>query len=193
MTSANRFDLFTPVHKGLRAVLFETAARLARTDFSVAAEAMQAARAVERVVAFLDEHAGHEDAVILPVVEAHVPELFIALREEHARLDGLQRDVTRLAARLGDASEAERIAIGRRLHDRFELVVAEHLHHMHREEHDVQRTLRAHRGDDELRALHARILGRIPPPRGAEWMELMLPALSGPERSALAADVAARS
>jgi hypothetical protein len=193
MTSANRFDLFTPVHKGLRAALFETAALLARTDFASPAEAAQAARAVARVVAFLDEHAGHEDAVILPALEALSPELFVALREDHARIDGLQRELLALAARLAGATEAERVAVGRRLHDRFAIVVAEQLHHMQREEHEVQRTLCAHRADDELRALHGRILGRIPAPRTAEWVELILPALSGPERAALGAALAARS
>jgi hypothetical protein len=186
MTSTDRYDLFTPVHKGLRAVLFETATLLARTDFATASEAAQAAGAVERAVAFLEEHAGHEDAVVLPAVEAIAPELFVALREDHARIDGLQRDLAALAARLGGATEAERVAVGHRLHDRFGIIVAEHLLHMQREERDVQRRLCAHLGDDELRALHGRILGRIPPERSAEWLELIRPALSRPERAALA-------
>jgi hypothetical protein len=193
MTSTNRYDLFTPVHKGLRAALFETGALLARTDFAAPGEAAEAARAVERVVAFLDEHAGHEDAVVLPALEALSPELFVALREDHARIDGLQRELVGLSARLPGSAEAERVAIGRRLHDRFGIVVAEHLRHMQREEHEVQRLLCAHRSDDELRTLHGRILGRISRPRSAEWIELILPALSGPERAALSAAIPART
>jgi hypothetical protein len=193
MTSANRFDLFTAVHKGLRAALFETAALLARTDFAARHEAARAAAAVERVVAFLDEHAGHEDAVVLPALAALSPELLVALREDHARVDGLQRELLALAARLPAGGEAERVSLGRRLHDRFVIAVAEHLRHMQREEHEVQRTLCAHRTDDELRALHDQILGRIPPPRTAQWVELILPALSGPERAALSAAASARA
>lgn len=193
MTPTSRFELFTPVHKGLRAALFETGALLARTDFSGAEEAARAARAVERVVAFLEEHAAHEDAVVLPVVEGLSPELAVALREDHARIDGLERELDGLAARLPGATEAERVAIGVRLHDRFGIVVAEHLRHMQREEHEVQRLLWAHRSDADLRALHGRILGRIARPRSAEWLELILPALSVPERAALTAELPARS
>jgi hypothetical protein len=193
MSPASRFDLFTPVHKGLRAAMFDTGALLGRTDFGAREEALQAARAVERVLSLLDEHAAHEDAVVLPAVEALHPELFVALREDHARLDGLQRELGALAARLSPSEGAERAALGRRLHDRFGLAVAEQLRHMQREEHDVQRLLCAHRTDEELRALHGRILARIPPPRTAEWLGVILPALSIPERAALVGALAGRS
>jgi hypothetical protein len=185
MTSADRFDLFTGVHKGLRAALFETHALLARTDFGAIEDATLAARGVDRLLAFLEEHAAHEDAVVLPAVEALSPELFVALREDHARIDGLQRDLAALAARLAGAGQAERAALGRRLHDRLGLLLAEHLRHMAREEQDVQRLLWAHHDDAALRAIHGRILGRIPPARSADWIGLILPALSAPERSAL--------
>jgi hypothetical protein len=193
MTSTDRFDLFTGVHKGLRAALFETAALLARTDFAASDEAAQAARAVARTLGFLEEHAAHEDALVLPAVEALSPEVFVALREDHARADGLQRDLAALAARLPGAEAAERVAIGRRVHDRFGLLVAEHLRHMQREEQDVQRILWAHHADGDLRALHGRILARIAPPRAAEWIGLILPALSNPERAELLGALRARS
>jgi hypothetical protein len=193
MTSAARFDLFTAVHKGLRAAMFDTGMLLGRTHFGDREDALAAARAVERVVSLLDEHAAHEDAVVLPAVEAHYPELFVALREDHARLDGLQRELAALAARVVRSEEVERASVGRRVHDRFGLAVAEQLRHMQREEHDVQRLLQAHLGDDELRAMHRQILARIPPPRSAEWLGVILPAVSLPERTAILGALAARS
>jgi hypothetical protein len=193
MTSAARYDLFTAVHKGLRAAMFDAGALLGRTDFGDRGEALQAARAGERVLSLLDEHAAHEDAVVLPAVEALHPELFVALREEHARLDGLQRELAAFAARLARSEEAERASLGTRVHDRFGIAVAEQLRHMQREEHDVQRLLRAHCSDDELRAMHGRILARIPPPRSAEWLGIILPALSLPERVAVLGALVARS
>ena len=192
MTSANRFQLFTFVHKGLRAALFECAGLRARTDFEAPEESGAAARSVARLAGLLDEHAEHEDAVILPVVEALSPECFIALRAEHARTDGLQRDLVALAGRLVEAGAAERPAIGRRLHDRTTVLVAEHLLHMQREEQEVQRLLWAHRTDDELRALEGQVLARMTPARRAEWLGLILPALSLPERAAFAGAPVAR-
>lgn len=193
MTASTRYDFFTPVHKGLRAAMFEAGALLGRTHFGDREEALVAARSVERVISLLDEHAAHEDAVVLPAVEALQPELFVALRADHARLDGLQRELAAFAARVARAEDLERAAVGRRLHDRFGVVLAEQLRHMLREEQDVLRLLQAHLEDDELRALHGRILARIPPPRAAEWLGLMLPAVSIPERAALLAALVARS
>jgi hypothetical protein len=193
MSAASRFDLFTAVHKGLRAAMFHAGALLGRTDFGAREEALQAARAVDRVVSLLDEHAAHEDAVILPAVEALYPELFVALREDHARIDGLQRELTALTARVAHAEEVERASLGVRIHDRFGNLLAEQLRHLQREEQDAQRLLRAHRSDEELRAMHGEILARIPPPRSAEWLGVILPALSIPERTAVVGALVARS
>jgi hypothetical protein len=105
-----RHDVFGTVHKGLRASLFATAALAGRTDFASAEEAEAARAAAARLVGFLDEHAAHEDAVLLPALEAFAPELHAELRTEHARTEGLQRDVEAIAARLGAASAAERVS-----------------------------------------------------------------------------------
>ena len=45
MFTASRFDMYTPIHKSLRRVMFETAISLARTDFTAADEDASASRA----------------------------------------------------------------------------------------------------------------------------------------------------
>jgi hypothetical protein len=180
-----RLDMYGTVHKGLRASLFATAALAGRTDFASAEESAAAAAATERLLRFLDEHARHEDGVVMPVLAELAPELHADLRAEHARTDGLQREVEATAARLAGAAPAERVSLGRRLHERLLRLAAEHVHHMQREEQEANRALWAHLDDAALEALHGRIVGAIPPPRLAEWLALMLPALSLPERAAL--------
>jgi hypothetical protein len=182
---SSRPDLYGTVHKGLRASLFATAALAGRTDFTRPAEAGEVAAAVIRLLGFLDEHAAHEDAVVMPVLATIAPELHADLRSEHARTDGLHRELAALAPRLGGASALERASLGRRLHDRLLRLAAEHVHHMQREEGDANRALWAHLDDAALAGLHGRVVGAIPPPRLAEWLALMLPAMSLPERAAL--------
>src|SRR5262245_34936682 len=121
-----RVDLYGPVHKGLRAALAETATLLARTDFRDAAASRAAAARVAATLGFLDEHAAHEDAKVLPEILRCSPELAAELRSDHARIDGLQEDAGLLAARLETASSAERVSLGARLHERIWLLVAEH-------------------------------------------------------------------
>jgi hypothetical protein len=180
-----RVDVYRTVHKGIRATLFETAAAVGRTEFSDAQEAAAVATAVRRMLGFLDEHAEHEDAVLLPELARISPELFAEIEADHARTDGLQRELEGFVGRLEGANEAERVALGARLHDRVPKLVAEHLRHMGREETEVNRALWANLTDAELDALHQRVVGAIPPARMAEWLELFLPAVTRSERAAL--------
>lgn len=182
-----RMDMFTSVHKGLRSVLFDTARRVARNDFRDTTSAQRTAAAVQRLIGLLAEHADHEDRLVFPEVERLNAVVFAELHGDHVRVDGLQREVEQLAARLPQANEDERLSLGQRLHERMNRLVAEHLLHMDREETTANRILWAHRTDAELRSLHGSILRSIPPARMKEWAEIMLPALSPEERAPLLA------
>jgi len=181
----DRFDLYTSIHKGIRAILFETARTVAATDFSRPEESARASDAIRRLLGFLDEHAAHEDDVILPELAPLAPELFADLRAEHARTDGLQRELAGIATRLAGATERERVSLGRRLAERANGLVAAHLAHLAREESEANRVLWAHFDDGALLALQDRIVAAIAPARLAEWYALVLPAVSAGERRAL--------
>jgi hypothetical protein len=180
-----RFDLFTPIHKALRAALFDAMQQVARCDFAFAPEAAAVAAALLRLSGFLSEHADHEDRVLLPVVARLAGELAADLHAAHARIGGLEHEVVRLSERLAGAPPAERLSLGRRLHDALGTLVAEHLLHMKREEVEVNRLLWAHFTDAELLELHGRIVAAIPPARMQEWFALLLPAVNALERGAL--------
>ena len=187
-----RIDLFAVVHKALRAELFASTTLSGRTDFGSELEAARAASSARALVGLLEEHAGHEDAVVLPELAALAPELHAAIAADHAKLDALHREISALATRIeGSAADAERVALGRRLYDRLGRLAADHLHHMQREEVEVNRTLWAHRSDEALTALHALIVRRIVPARMATWLAAMFAASSLPERAALLASVRA--
>ncbi len=184
-----RIDLYRLAHKLLRAKLFETTALAARTDFGDDGAARAATARTTDLVRWLDEHAAAEDAVIMPELERLAPELFAALRSEHARVDGAGREVAALARRLEGAAGAERASLGRRLHERLVELTALHLGHMAVEEADGTRTLWAHRTDAELHAMLDRIRATLSPERASAWLVAMLPAVSLPERVALLAPI----
>lgn len=181
----SRIDLFAPVHKGLRALLFEAGTCLARTDFAGEEEAAGAAAACRGLLAFLEEHAGHEDRWFMPELARLAPELHAALADDHARTEGLAREAGRLLDRLAGASPGERVALGRRLHDRVWALAAEHLRHMEREEQEAQRVLHAHLDDAALADLHRQLLASIPPPRRGEWAALIARSINLPERAGM--------
>jgi len=177
----NRPNLYRPIHKGLRSLLFDTTARVARTDFGDPAEADAAVGAVGLLLDLLDDHAGHEDTFVVPEVSSLAPPLAAQLESDHGRLEGLQAELRALLprARAGDASALE---AGELLGRGLNLLVAEHLRHMDREETQAMAVLWAHKSDAELFAIEGKIRGSIPPEKMARFARILLPALSTPER-----------
>ena len=177
----HQIELYAPVHKGLRAEAFEVARELSRSDWSDDAQARAASGRVARLVVFLDEHAQHEDTHLMPLVARAAPALARELESEHARVDAALRGLATLASRLGDARNGGRAALGHELERCFQLALAEQLVHLQREEHEAEPALHAHLDQAELVRAHERILADIPPPRLAQWFELILPALGDEE------------
>lgn len=177
----HRIELYAPVHKGLRAEAFELARELSRADWNDDAQARAAAGRVARLVEFLAEHAQHEDTHLMPLVERAAPALARELESEHSRVDAALRELSTLAARIGEARNGGRAALGRELERRFQLALAEQLVHLQREEHEAEPALHARLDEAELVRAHDGILADIPPPRLAQWFELILPALGDEE------------
>jgi hypothetical protein len=182
----NRPNLYRPIHKGLRSLLFETTALVARTDFADPAEADLAVGAVGLLLDLLDDHAEHEDRFTLPELNALAPPLAAQLEADHGRLEGLQAELRTLLprARTGDLSATE---AGELLGRGLNLLVAEHLRHMDREETQAMAVFWAHRTDPELFAVEGKIRASIPPEKMARFARILLPALSTPERVAMLA------
>ncbi len=176
------FDLYSSVHKGLRSLLYGAATAVARTDFDSDDETRVAVAEMRRVLDFLEEHAEHEDREILPVLRAKDAWTAEEFQGDHARLDGLHRDIESLLGRIETSGASAREALGRRLAERANRLVAEHIHHMEREERTGNRVLWAHCTDEELRAVHERIVTTIGAERLLQWAEFMLPALDRRER-----------
>ncbi|HEY8926927.1 MAG TPA: hemerythrin domain-containing protein [Polyangia bacterium] len=186
-----RLDSFTPIHKGMRRSLFETALLLARTDFESTAETAAAEEATTTCLGYLREHAEHEDRHVIPRLAELDAALAAALEIEHPQLERAALAVDTLWPRIAAApSGSARAALGRELVRRFQTFVAQQLQHMDREEREVMAVMWAGLTDAELGAISGRIVADIPPARMSEMMALILPALSGPERDAMTRRVA---
>jgi hypothetical protein len=178
-----RTDLFTPIHKGLRRNLFETAITLGRTDFTSPQETAAAETLVAECLGFLREHAEHEDRHVLPEIAHLAPELAASLREEHAAIA-----IDSLWPRFAPLGPEERQAMGAELQRRFQSLVAAQVRHMDREEREVNAVFWAKLQDRDIGALGRRIVVSIPPDRLLRWQrQVLLPAWSAPEVTAAAA------
>ncbi len=168
----SRVDLYTHIHNGLRGLLFDLSRTAACADARRAEAIDTLVARVDRALGFLDEHASHEDRVLLPVLRRLAPELEARLTEDHRGLDQLQEQVRAAALELELAeppAQPDRLA---RLATLINQLTAAHLGHMHREETEANRALWAELADDDLLALRTQVLDAIPPARLVQWSEL---------------------
>ena len=181
----NRPNRYQPIHKALRAALFDAASLAARTEFADQGEATVAARTVATLLDLLDGHAHHEEELVMPTIARYAPALVASLEAEHSRLEGLQAEIRALLPRTCSDVAAEREAAGQLLGRAVTLLVADHLRHMDREETEAMPVLWAHCTEVELDAMDARIRAAVPPERMPVMLRLMLPAMSTAEQASL--------
>ena len=182
-----RFDLYSHVHKAIRVLLFDAVGAVGRTDFGRESELPATLATVRRMIRLTRKHAEHEDRDIHPILHRLAPELAAELESGHDRFDGTDREIESFLARIEVAPAAERVSLGRRVHEMLGALVAEHLKHMALEESRGNRVLWAHLSDIELLAVQDRAMASIGPEEMAEWVELMIPAGNLGERAGLVA------
>jgi iron-sulfur cluster repair protein YtfE (RIC family) len=181
----NRPNRYQPIHKALRAALFDATVLVARTEFADPDEATVAARTVATVLDVLDSHARHEEELVMPVAARHAPALVAALERDHGRLEGLQAELRALLPRTCSEVTAEREAAGQLLGRALTLLVADHLRHMDREETEAMPVLWAHLTEEELDAMDGRIRAAVPPQQMPVMMRLMIPTMTTAENARL--------
>lgn len=176
-----RLDLYTPIHKALRAFLSDTLVRVGALD---ARHPKERADTCAQVLALLEQmrrHLSHENAFIHEALERRSPGLCTAIAREHDHhLDSMaDLGVLARALRDGDASHADQLAL--RLYRHLADFTAENFVHMREEETVINARLWSLFGDDELAALHDRLLASIPPDEMASTLRWLATALSVPE------------
>lgn len=180
-----RVDLFTTIHKGIRALLFEAALETARVDLSSTWEVDRVVAQIERMLGFLDEHARLEDAEIIPALRVVDPVLAATMCAEHQTHPSVHAAVLRAARAVALAPEGERGTGGKHLMRAVNQLVSMQLLHMNHEETTVNAVLWGAFGDSDLIAMRGRIVARIPDDRHAEWRSVLVPAVDPTERAVL--------
>jgi hypothetical protein len=197
-----REDLFTPVHKGLRAMLYDLSRRLQNNDFAdvTATNAVVAdlendfavARSAGCLLCTLHHHAEDEEGQVFPAVAKAGNGLVPALIEEHHELTRREEALARSAhAIVALASAEERVAAGKRLNQEANALFALYISHMNREEVDLVPLMARQFTDPQLAAMRQALLRSMPPERLFAILGWMLPALNVTELTDLIREVQA--
>ncbi|MBY8824686.1 hypothetical protein [Sphingomonas colocasiae] len=182
--TAGRWDIYGPVHKGLRRGHCALLQRLATTDFTRDTTALIADLRMHLMLG--ETHLADEERFIHTALERHSPGAACDLERDHAhhraRFTEIEAAIDALEAAADPRLADER---GRTLHLLFSRFVAEDLVHMAEEEESVWPRLCALFSDVELAEIEAEIVGSLPPEIAMGFMQLMVPATNAAERAAL--------
>ncbi len=194
-------DLFTPIHKGLRSMLYSLSTRLQTNDFADAASTQAlvtdlendfaVARSAGCTLCVLAHHATDEEDVIFGPVAKAGGSLVTTLISEHHDLTRREVEIARAAHDLiSTTSATSRVAAGVRLNQAANELFAAYVAHMNREETELVPLMQGQFTDAEMVAMRGAIMARMPPDRLFAILGWMLPSLNVSELSELLTSVA---
>ncbi len=177
-----RYNIFYQVHKGLRAMLYETALLIQQTDFADTEEAEPVITQLEVVLELFDKHAYTEDSLIFSAVEKYDAALSKAFEQEHEedhqlgqRLRGLITVFFHTVAS-GDKKET-----GKELNNSFIDFMNFNLRHMAKEETLINKALWRYYTDEQLKNITHQIVCSMPAEPLALYSKWMIRGLSNTE------------
>lgn len=178
-----RWDIYGPIHKGLRLAHAQLIVRLGAADPIADQKVL-----LEDLLAHLDSasgHLDHEDSFIHPALEGATPGATRNLAEHHRSHRDVLVGLRTLIDGVQTAPRETRPAAWRELYLAFCAFVAADLEHMHHEETVIWPLLCARFSDEELADLEMRIVGSLSPGETVAAMRIMLPAMAPEERIGL--------
>jgi hypothetical protein len=182
---ALRYDLYSAIHKALRALMTDTLPRVGRLDVTDDEDMEATLGRTDALLQALAHHLEHENRFIHPAIEARRPGAASATADAHVEHVDTLALLGDEVASLRRAPVAERGVLVARLYRHLALFIAENLEHMAVEESANQQLLWSLYTDEELAALHDRILASIAPLEMMATLGLMVRSLNPQELAGL--------
>lgn len=175
-----RYDLYGPVHKGLRRAHADLLHQLGAADFS--GDVSELLAKVEQHLALAEIHLEDEENHIHSAMNARLPGSADELDVEHGAHRATIASLRSIMGEFADASPAKRPTLGRALYIRFSQFVGQDFEHMAFEETVVWPSLCALFTDAELAEIEGRIVGSLAPEQMMAFLKLIIRASSPRER-----------
>jgi hypothetical protein len=177
-----RYNIFLQVHKGLRALLYETALQLQHTDFWNVEEGDNAIEMISDVVCLFEKHASTEDTLVFPSVEKYDPAVADAFEQEHVKDHLLGKLLTDAMNRYTTAAIiTEKAEAAKQVQLAFSKFMIFNLEHMAKEEEVINPILWRHYSDGELMGITQVILAKLPVEDRTEMSRWMMRGLNNAE------------
>lgn len=173
-----RFDTLTPIHKALRALVYEVGGDLQTADFADEMEAAGAAADLELALHLMRDHHTTEEVYVYPKLQPLEEQLVASMLEQHGNVERLLdvADAARRQTRAGDAED--RIRAGADVNCRFNELVAFYFEHLAQEEAKVLPATWRHFDDAQLMAIQGAIIAEMDPDQLFQWLGWMFKGLN---------------
>lgn len=177
-----RYNIFYQVHKGLRALLYETAQQLQQTDFDQVDESDELIASLSEVTALFEKHAETEDRYILEPLEALEPAVSSLFGHDHEKDHLLGQRINSLLVMLRHTAPAnERNQIGSAIRAAYVEFLVFNLEHMASEESTLNNYLWKHFSDEQLHGITLQIISQMPADYMGRFNRVMMRGLSNSE------------
>lgn len=176
-----RVNIFNQIHKGLRALLYESSLLLQQTDFSNDEEMQVAIDRITMVANLFDDHAHHEDTFIFPAIQQYEPSIVDAFEQEHATDARLTRAIKDCLQAVQMASAFVRPNMANELSKTFIQFMVFNLEHMAKEENILNKILWRYYSDEEILVIQHEIVASLSPWAAKTSSLWMMRGLNNPE------------
>jgi len=187
-----KIDVLTPIHKGVRSMIYALGGELQSTDFRDPAQTAAVVRQIQHefgpalqsncILCLLHQHGGDEEKFAFPRMAEFEPALIEHLLAAHRELGRQLEGLTALGTALERSTDPdERVRRGAELNRVANAFFAAYLAHMNEEEQRLVPAMAARLSDEEVVGLRARTQASMPPDRLAEFLGWTLASLSAPE------------
>lgn len=181
----HRINLYSGIHKALRAQMSSALLHTARIDSNDADDVAGGLAEVRELLAVLQKHLEHERDFVHPMMHAAQAGSHQVTEDDHDHHVLAINNLHLLCNALEQGSGPGRQVALERLHLQLSVFVGENMVHMGMEETTNMSILWAHYSDAELNGIEQAILSRISPEEKQKTMRWMIPAMSPNERAAM--------
>lgn len=184
----SRVDIFTPIHKGIRSMIYKLGSELQVADFTDEDATKAIVAKLEHnmsvatstcILCLLHEHAGVEDDHIFPKVSGFEPEMVEMLLQEHREVVRKLVGLSKICDELISTNDPyQRIEMGTKLNRSVNELFAYYITHLAKEEVTILPATWQHFTDEQLIAIRTTIERNIPPDTFAQFMTWVLASLN---------------
>ena len=182
LISHQRYNIYTLIHKGLRASLGQTLVDLGRVDHTDPLALADQLAQTHSLLDFCQAHLEHENHFIHRALNQAQPDIPLQTAADH--LDH-EREIAELKtelSRIPTLSEADRRPALLALYREFSLFVSENLAHMWLEDIDNAAQLWRNFSEEQIAQIHQRLLQSLSPEENLQSLLMMLPNICFSER-----------